>query len=151
MTTEVLDRILVPVASEDDAEATARALRPYLPSEGGTVVVTNVIEKAGGAPDKASVEQAEEYTEAVFRRMTEELDDVDVPVETRLTYGTDVAERIIEVAADEDASAIVFTPRGGSRWTKLLTGNVADGLIEESDRPVVVLPDPEENEVSDGT
>lgn len=151
MGSTLFDRILVPVASEDDAEATARALRPYLPAEGGTVVFTNVIEKAGGAPDKASVEQREELAEAAFRTAAEELDDLDVLVETRLTYGTDIAERILEVAADEDAAAIVFTPRGSSRWTKLLTGNVADKLIEGTDRPVVVLPDPDENEVSDGT
>lgn len=147
--TPPFDRILVPVASEDDAEATAGALRPHLPTEGSTVVFTNVVEKAGGAPDKASVEQREEYAEKVFRCGAEALADLDVLIETRLTYGTDVAERILEVAADEDVTAIVFTPRGSSRWTKLLTGNVADDIIRGSDRPVVVLPERDENEVSD--
>jgi nucleotide-binding universal stress UspA family protein len=145
----LFDRILVPVASEDDAEATARALRQYLPAEGGTVIFTNVIEKAGGAPDKASVAQREEHAEAAFRTAAEELNDRDVLIETRITYGTDVAERIIETAADEDAAAIVFTPRGSSRWMKLLTGNVTDKLVEQSDLPIVVLPDGDENEVSD--
>jgi len=32
------------------------------------VVVVNVIEKAGGAPDKASVEQREEYARDIFER-----------------------------------------------------------------------------------
>lgn len=147
--TSLFDRVLVPIASEDDAESTARTLRPYLLSEDGTIVFINVIEKAGGAPDKASVEQREEYAEDVFRTGAEALSDLDVLVETRLTYGTDVAERILEVAADEDATAIAFTPRGSSRWTKLITGNVADDIIRGSDRPVVVLPDSAENEASD--
>jgi len=149
MVTALFDHILVPVASENDAEVTARALRQYLPAE-GTVVFTNVIEKAGGAPDKASVEQREELAEAAFRTAAGELTDRDVLIETRLTYGTDVAERIVETAADEDATAIIFTPRGSSRWTKLITGNVTDKLVARSDRPVVALPEDDGDEVSSG-
>jgi len=39
-------------------------------------------------------------------------------------------------------TSIVVTPRGGSRFVRLLTGDVALELVTESDRPVVVLPDP---------
>jgi len=52
-----------------------------------------------------------------------------------------VAETVFRVADDVDASAIAFTPREGSRWLKLLSGDVANALISESERPVVVLPD----------
>ncbi len=41
------------------------------------------------------------------------------------------------------AGGLVFHPRGGSWLLDLLTGDVRDRLIEESGRPVVVLPDPE--------
>lgn len=149
MTVSLFDQILVPIASENDAENTARALRPYLPSGDGTIIVTNVIEKAGGAPDKASVEHREEYAEKAFRLVAEKLGDTGVQIETRLTYGTDVAERIIQTATEEDASAIVFTPRGGSRWMKLLTGDVAGKLLRGSDRPVVVLPGSDEGNGGD--
>lgn len=135
-------RVLVPIASRVDAEATARALTGYLNRVGGVAVVTHVVEKAGGAPDKASVEQREEYARELFDVFRENVDD-GVTVETCITYGTDVAERLIETAHDENASAIVFTPRGGSRWVKLLTGNVTLKLVERTDVPVLVLPDVE--------
>lgn len=135
--TELFDRVVLPVASVEDAVATCRAARPYLT---GRVVAVHVIEKAGGAPDKASVEQREEIADEIFEAVHDALDDGRT-VETDLRYGTDVSETIFAAAADHDASAIVITPRGGSRWVRLLTGDVALDIVTETDRPVVVLPD----------
>ena len=134
---EIFDRVVIPVASVEDAVATCRAARPYLT---GSVVAVHVIEKAGGAPDKASVEQREEVAEEIFEAVHDALDD-ERTVETDLRYGTDVSETIFAAAKDHDASAIVITPRGGSRWVRLLTGDVALDIVTETDRPVVVLPD----------
>lgn len=132
----MLDRVCVPVASVEDAGTTARALGRYGPDR---VVAVHVIEKAGGAPDKASVEQREEVAEEIFAAIETALGDV--PVERDLRYGTDVAEAIFAAAGEHDASAIAFTPRKGSRWIRLLTGDVALNLITDTDRPVIVLPD----------
>jgi nucleotide-binding universal stress UspA family protein len=133
----LFDHVLVPVADPDDARATCRAVRGRLT---GPAVLVHVIEKAGGAVDKASVEQRKEHAKEIFDAANAVLSD-DVPVETQIRYGTDVSETIFEAAADKDASAIVITPRGGSRWVRLLTGDVALDLVTETDRPVVVLPD----------
>lgn len=137
--TELFERVLLPVADPEDARATCDALADH---EVGSVVAVHVIEKAGGAPDKASVEQREEFAEDTFRAVEACLAD-SVPIETRVAFGTDVPDTIFEVADDIDATAIVITPRGGSRWIRLLTGDVALSLVTESDRPVVVLPDGE--------
>ncbi len=118
-----------------------RAIRPYLESAGGDLTVVNVIEKAGGAPDKASVEQREAYAREIFDSARDALADSELTLTTEIRYGTDVAETIIETAHELDASAIVFTPRGGSRWLRLLTGDVALSLVSESDLPVIALPD----------
>ena len=142
----LLSRPLVPVASEDDAVETCRTAFPRIAAADGRAVVVHVIEKAGGALDKASVEQREEAAEAAFSAVRDCAAEVGVGVETEIRYGTDVAETIIDAAADLDASAIVFHPRGGSWLLDLLTGDVRDTLIAESDRPVVVLPD----DASDG-
>ncbi|AQL43570.1 universal stress protein UspA [Halorientalis sp. IM1011] len=143
--TDLFDRVLLPVASRDDARTTARAFDSY-GADADRVVAVHVIEKAGGAVDKASVEQREEEAEKIFAVVREELGE---GVETEIAYGTDVAETIFDVADEIDATAIVFTPRGGSRWVQLLTGDVALDLITETDRPVVVLPD-EETDGGDG-
>jgi nucleotide-binding universal stress UspA family protein len=132
--TDLFERVLLPVASVEDAEASGRALAQHEPT---AVVVVHVIEKAGGAPDKAAVEQREAEAEKMFATARAILGEI----ETATEYGTDVSETIFAAAQDLGASAIVVTPRGGSRWVRLLTGDVALDLVTETDRPVVVLPE----------
>ena len=131
---DLLDRVLLPVASEEDARTSATAL---FRQDFGEVVVCNVIEKAGGGIDKAGVEQREVAAEEMFDAARAVLGDV----RTEITYGTDVVDAIFDLAAEIDATAVVVTPRGGGRFVRLITGDVALGLITENDRPVVVLPD----------
>ncbi len=131
------DAVVVPLASEDDARATSRALTEYV--DGGTrVVAVHVIEKAGGAPDKASVEQREDNAEEVFAAVRQHLDGFDV--ETHVRYGTDVTDAILGAADDVDADVIAFSPREASRLSRILSGDVALALITRTDRPVLVLP-----------
>jgi nucleotide-binding universal stress UspA family protein len=132
-------RVVVPVASVPDATATADALAPYVDPGDTTVVAVHVVEKAGGALDKASVEQREAAAEDAFDALLAGLPGVDV--DTATLYGTDVAATVVAATHERDASAIAFTPRGGGRWVTLLTGDVTTGLVEESDVPLVVLPD----------
>ena len=138
---DLFETVVLPVASAEDARTTCAGAATHLRRTGGRAVVVHVIEKAGGAPDKASVEQREEGAEELFAAAREACDAAEITVETRLEYGTDVPETIFSVADDVDASAIAFTPRGGSRWVRLLSGDVANALINESERPVVALPD----------
>ncbi len=137
---DLLARVCLPVASVEDAQTSCAALVRYDPDH---VVAVHVIEKAGGAPDKASIEQREAIATEIFSVVTDTVSDI--PVETDLRYGTDVAESIFEAASEHNATAIAFTPRSGSRWIRLLTGDVAMALVTRTDRPVVVLPDVEEH------
>jgi nucleotide-binding universal stress UspA family protein len=139
VTDDLFERVLLPVGDDEDAETTCRAVRPHIEAVGGHATAVHVIEKAGGAPDKASVEQRELAAEEMFEVVHRSLAGIDVA--TEIAYGTDVAETIFDVADEIDATAIVFTPRSGSRWVRLLTGDVALDLITRTDRPVVVLPD----------
>ncbi len=131
--------VLVPVADPDDGEETAAALAPYL-TPSSTVLVVNVIEKAGGAPDKASVEQREEYAREIFERARGPLEGHAGSVETAILFGTDVVETILEAAVERRVDAVVFEPRGGNRFVELLTGDVARRLVKEASVPVVALP-----------
>ena len=133
------DVVVVPLAGEDDAHDTCMTLREYLDTE-TTVVVVHVIEKAGGAPDKASVEQLEERAEKIFTIARHHLDGSGLDVESDVLYGTDVADTILEAVADADADLVAFSPREASRLARLLTGNVAMDLITSTDRPTLVVP-----------
>lgn len=141
MSEPIFKRIIVPIANETDARTTTAALLPYIESAGETIIAVHVIEKAGGAPDKASVKQRELVADELFDIVADEVTDIDIEVETRYLYGTDIAEAIIDAAHKLDANAIVFTPRGTNRWLKFLTGDVTTALVNRSDLPVVVLPD----------
>lgn len=141
MSGSLFRHVIVPVVSEDDAVATAQALLPYVDEASETVVAVHVIEKTSGAPDTAAVEQQELVADAIFDTVATELQDNDITLQTEYLYGTDIAETVIEAANEFEASAIVFTPRGSSRWLKLLAGDVTTPLVNESDVPVLVLPD----------
>ena len=78
--------------------------------------------------------------------MTEEFDDSGIVFETNLRFGTDIASSIVGAAHDSNASVIVFTPRGGSRWRELLTGDVTHNLVQSSDIPISALSDREVGE-----
>lgn len=140
-------RAVVPVAGPEDAATTAAAVLPRIAAVDGRALVVYVVQKAGGAPDKASVEQREAVAEEAFEVVRDRasatglLDDVGIGTEIR--YDTDVADAIRAAAAETDATAIVFVPRGGSVWLDLLSGGVRRDLVTDSDVPVVVLPDPD--------
>ncbi|MWV39594.1 universal stress protein [Natrialba sp. INN-245] len=131
--------VIVPVADPDDGERTTRGLEQHLGSA-STVVVVNVIEKAGGGIDKAPMGQREEYAEEIFDRAQAALRDSPATVEAETLYGTDVVETIFDEARQRDADAVVFNPREGNRLAELLTGDVARRMVKEAAVPVVALP-----------
>lgn len=137
---DLLERVVLPVASEDDARRTCAAALPYVAEAGGDIVAVHVVEKAGGGIDKAGVEQRESYADEVFALVTDACDDAGVPCETEVVFATDVADGVFDAARDHDASAVVFTPRESNRWLDILTGDDTRNLVKNADVPVVTLP-----------
>ena len=140
MVDNLLDQPIVPVASPADAKVTYEQLRPYLFRTELVPIVVHVIEKGGGAPDKAGVEQRKEYAQETFDAFRKRAEADGIKVETEILYGTNVAKTIHDAATEFDASAIVFSSRGGSGWLDLVSGNVRSKLIAGHDRPVIILP-----------
>jgi nucleotide-binding universal stress UspA family protein len=139
---ELLEHVLVPVANDEDAAATARALAPYSPSR---VTALHVVEKGGGVPDKTPVEQSEAIAEEAFAALRETFPEA----AGELAYGRDVVEAILDAAEELDASAIAFRPREGGRLVQLLSGDLSQRLVTDSELPVVALPVDETEEESE--
>lgn len=139
----VLDHVVVPVASGKDAEATARSLKQFL-DDIHHVTAVHVIEKGGGSIDKAPMEKRREDATEFLKRFESELGE-GVPVDTRIEYGTDIVETILETAVDAGGTSIAFRPRGGSRIVRVLTGDTTNQLVTDPAMPVLSIPDPAED------
>ncbi|WP_082256261.1 universal stress protein [Haloferax sp. ATB1] len=139
MSEKITKHLVVPVANEEDARETARILDTY---EYGQVTVVHIIEKGEGVPDKLPLEQAEQRASNAFGAFRGFIPEID----TETAYSRDIVTAIIDVAADVNASAIAFRPRGGNRLVQFLSGDTALKLITDADRPVIALPEETKNE-----
>lgn len=140
------DRILVPIANEDDAEETCDALTRYVSGRSEStppvVVAVHVVEKAGGYIDKAPLEARQQQAKRVFDIVTDRLERAGFEVETELVYSTNVVDAIYETADTSNASAVVFLPREGGTLVRILSGNLTAKLVSAAEVPVLVLPVP---------
>jgi nucleotide-binding universal stress UspA family protein len=135
----ILRHVLVPVANEDDALATATALEPYGPEH---VTALHVVEKGEGVPDKTPVEQSEQLAEESYAAVRTVFPDAD----DHTAYSRDIVEAIFEAAEEVGASAIAYRSRGGGRITQFLSGDLSLKLVTNTDIPVIALPRAESNE-----
>lgn len=129
----LLKHVLLPVAHDEDARATAVELEPYQPDH---VTALHVVEKGGGVPDKTPVEQSERIAEESFaavRAVFPEADD-------HTAYGRDVVSKIFDAADEVGATAIAYRSRGGNRLMQFLSGDLSIKLVMQADRPVIALP-----------
>lgn len=134
----IVQHIVVPVATEEDAAATCTAIKPYL-DEIERVTAVHVIEKAGGAPDKAPLEKRQEDAADILASVDTALSDR-VDVDTQTAYGTDIVVTLFEEAANVGGTAIAFRSRGGGRIERLLGGDVSTKLVTDPELPVISLP-----------
>jgi nucleotide-binding universal stress UspA family protein len=130
---DLLAHVLLPVANEEDALRTARALDPYDPER---VTALHVVEKGGGVPDKTPVEQSEELAAESYAAVRTVFPDAG----EHTAYARDVVEAIFDAAAEVDATAIAYQSRGGNRLVQLLSGDLSSELATDAPVPVIALP-----------
>ena len=129
MADSLLDRPLVPLADEADAESTYSALIEQVDPASTHPVVIHVQPDTDSHRGSAALDRFESL--AAVDGMA---------VETKTYSGEDITDTILDAATETGASAIVFCSRGGSAWFDLLVGGVRSSLMVKSRRPVVMLP-----------
>lgn len=132
-TRDLLEHVLVPVANEQDARATAERLADYEPQR---VTVLHVVEKGGGGLDKTPVSYSKEVAADAF----EAFHDVFPAATTETAYASNIVQEIHTSTENIDASAIAFRSRGGHRLLQFLSGDRSLKLITGAEIPVIVLP-----------
>ncbi len=130
----------MPVADKEDARKTSRATIPRLKDNVGEIIAVFVVEHSKGFMDKVPPEIMEEHANEILDIVEEECGKEGIDVRKEILNGTEVSDAIFELADEVDASSIVFIPRRGSRWSRILTGDVALDLITKTDIPVLILP-----------
>jgi len=135
----LLGHVLLPVAHEEDALETSRALKPYDPER---VTALHVVEKGEGVPDKTPVEQSEELAAESYAAVRRVFPDAD----EHTAYARDVVKTIFDAADEVDASAVAYRSRGGNRLMQFLSGDISLKLVTDAPLPVVALPRAESDE-----
>jgi nucleotide-binding universal stress UspA family protein len=130
---DLLAHVLLPVANEADALATARALAPYDPER---VTALHVVEKGEGVPDKTPVEQSEDLADEAYDAVRSVFPDAGA----HTAYDRDVADAIFDAVDDVDASAVAYRARDGNRLLQFLSGDLSAKLVTNSHVPVIALP-----------
>lgn len=130
---DLLAHVLLPVADDGDALATARALEPYRPSH---VTTLHAVEQGGGVPDETPVSQSEALARRAYATVRTVFPDAD----DHTAYARDVVGAIFDTAEAVDATAVAYRSRGGGRIVRVLSGDRSRKLATNAECPVIALP-----------
>ncbi|MES3161156.1 MAG: universal stress protein [Halorubrum sp.] len=137
MQDELFERVLVPIAGLEDAEETARAVRPHL-DPGTTVIVTHVTQ--GETADTAIKTGRDQFAGATYERFSDILHRDDLRFEWVTLEAREVAEGLVDAVNITGATLVAFTPREIDTWRRTISGDPGGQLIREADVPVMVFP-----------
>lgn len=137
---DLLRRIVLPVASREDAHETCKAAFPYITNANGEAIAVYVVETTPSGINKASPTALTDYGKQALEIVEDYGNEYGLPVQTEIQYGSIVREAVFDLAQSEEATSIGFIPRSGSRIGKLLRGDTARSLITQNELPVLVFP-----------
>lgn len=137
MDESLFERVLLPLADPDDAERTARAIRPYL-NDDLTLIITHVTE--GEATGTTVATGQDRFAEEIYETFMSVLDRPVHRIEWVTLEGRDVSEAITDAIGAVEATLVVFTPRDTDAWSRTLAGDPGARLVRDADVPVMVFP-----------
>jgi nucleotide-binding universal stress UspA family protein len=135
----MFERILVPLDGSHSGEVVLRFLRrlPFKP--GTTVVLTRIVVPDSKDPGPGFVEESLQFAASYLREVAAGLEKGQVAVETVVRNGP-VAETLISIAVEENASLIALATHGRTASAGLPYGGVAEQLLRASPVPILAVP-----------
>jgi len=137
MDEKLFERVLLPLADPDDAERTARAIRPYLNDE-LTLIITHVTE--GETAGTTIATGQDQFAEEIYETFITVLGRQETRIEWVTLEGRAVSEAITDAISTVEATLVVFTPRDIDAWSRTLAGDPGAQLVRDADVPVMVFP-----------
>lgn len=140
--------ILVPIDGSECARTAAARAIDLARGAGGTVHAVYVVDEspANVLLSRASMatllEELHEQGQMATRDIAALADDV--PVETAVVQGVDVADALLSYAADNDVELLVMGTQGRHGIDHLL-GSTTERVLARSSLPVLVVPAPAED------
>ena len=134
----VFERILVPLAGPDDADRTARALRPLIDSH-ETLIVSHVTQ--GDATETIIKTGQDQFAQTTYETFVSIFDRSDVSLEWATLEGREISEALVNAVEIVNATLVVFTPREQDPQRRVLTGDPGSKLIRDASVPVMAVPD----------
>lgn len=141
MIARLLERVILPVATEDDTQATCNAIEPYLDGI-DEIVLAHVVEQTPGYMDHASPEGLEEDARRFMQLALDQLGQEAV-TDVVVCFGEDATEEVVALAREREATAILFHPRDKGLLDRLADSTHESELIRASPVPVIALPSPD--------
>ena len=134
--------ILLPTDGSATAKAAGRFAADIATSEGDTILVFAVAERAdfGGVEDPAVSQGIADFMNDVVLEEAAELTALGANATTEVVIATQVDEEIVRKADAIGADAIVMGTHGRSGLMRAVIGSVADRVARHANIPVVLVP-----------
>ena len=137
--------VVIATDGSQGAEAAVAAGARVARTIGTSAVLVNVRPSLGPLGDpyyQEKLTEQMEYARAALERARELLAQEGVDGEEAILEGN-AADQVVELARARNAPLIVVGSRGLGAVAGALLGSVSSGIIHRSDRPVLVVPNPE--------
>ena len=135
-----MSRILVAVSSPQASERVVTPVADLAKRLGAEVLVVHVTRPTGGTRDPAAGAPAGGEGEQAVRLLGDKIRAKGVATQTLLMFSDDVAQAILNVAAERSATLILLGLTGKNVFARLIAGNVPVELIRDTKIPVMLLP-----------
>ncbi|RKX98665.1 MAG: universal stress protein [Spirochaetes bacterium] len=140
-------KVLIPLDGSELAEKAFEHLRSVVKvNEIEKVVLVRVVEailpdiksNIGAEHLHQAEEKREKEAERYLKKIAKELAAENIPAETRLVIDGEPAEKILEVAEEEDVDLIIMCSHGRSGFKRWLFGSVASKVLHHSPVPMLI-------------
>src|SRR4051794_15160076 len=127
--------ILVPIDGTAESNAALPAARTFARATGASITLLRVSPPGDSTSDRAAFTDAAETLE----RIAAEFRGSEVPVETVVREGDDVANEILQQSRAQGADLIVMRTHGRVGLERAVLGSVTQRVLAESGVPVALL------------